>query len=562
MEVISRQRLVLLFFLFSSLFLFFYIRLAYLQFFHPRQLGDTARKQARLIQELPPFRGRILDRNGAELALDLRTYSLGANARKMKNKKQTARSLSQILGLTEQYILDRLYRDRQFIWIARKLSKDQMTQIQALGISELEFRPEWKRIYPNKDAASHVIGFTGLDHHGLDGIELFLDSYLKGIPGWKSTLKDAMQREVVSKQMDLVLPVDGYDVQLTLDVVIQHMADKYLAETVKKYNALAGAVIVMDAANGEILAMSNNPQFDSNAANQAAPEIRRNRAITDIYEPGSVFKIFTLAAALEENAASLEDKLYCERGTYRTGGRILHDVHAYDFLTIKEVIAKSSNIGTAKLAEKVGKDKLYYYIRKFGFGEKTGVDLHGEIDGILRPTKIWSKTSISSIAMGQEIGLNALQLAAATAAIANGGVLMKPIIIREIRDDSGRSIKKFDPQIKRRVISKKTADQVQEAMIAVVETGTGAKGGVKGLTVGGKTGTAQKIEPDGSYSHSHFVSSFGGFVHFPHRSIVIVVSIDDPRPQYYGGTVAAPVFSKIAQGIMEYWNVRPKEEVV
>ncbi len=555
-ERLPKRRFYTLFFILLGLFAVLLLRLAYLQFFHPINLSQTAERQSKLIQELEPFRGKIVDRKGEEMAIDLRLYSLGAQAKKIKNKGAVADKLAPILKMSRGTVLAKISRNKDFVWIVRQLDKSQSDAIAALKIKELELRPEWKRFYPNKEAAGHLIGFAGLDHAGLEGVEFMYDSYLKGISGWKSTVKDAKQHEVVSKQAELVLPVDGYDLVLTLDVVLQHAADKYLAETCKKYNAVGGVLAVMDPRNGDVLALANYPSFDPNRASQTDTDHRRNRSITDIYEPGSVFKIFTFAGAVEEGLVHVNDKIFCEYGKYRTGGRTLHDVHPYGALTVAEVLAKSSNIGTSKIAEKLGKERLHAYVRKFGFGQKTGIDLPGEISGLITPTKFWSAPSLSSVAMGQEVGLTGIQLIAATSAIANGGMLVKPRIVSEIRSSDGEVIKAYPPVVKRRVISESTSREVKEMMKKVVsKTGTGSLAIIDrpGVTIGGKTGTAQKIV-DGAYSHGHFVASFVGYVERGDKMVTILVSVDDPHPVYYGGSVAAPLFKKMAEKVLEYWR--------
>ncbi|MBF0253884.1 MAG: penicillin-binding protein 2 [Candidatus Omnitrophica bacterium] len=531
----------------------FWGRLGYLQFFHPRNLGETAKEQARLIREIPPFRGKILDRTREELAVDLRLYSLGVNARAVSDPDGLAERLETILGMEPSYLRDRLSRDKSFVWVARQLEEQQSEALRALNDPALELRSEWKRLYPNQDLAAHVMGFTGLDHYGLEGVELKYDSYLKGIPGWKATQKDAKQREVVARQSDFVLPVNGYDVTLSLDIVLQHLGEKALNAACEKHHAQSGSLVVMRASTGDVLVMANMPGFDPNAPGDADPEARRTRALTDMYEPGSVFKIFTVSGALNEKLVAPEEKIDCENGTYRTGGRVLHDVHGYGMLPVKDIVAKSSNIGTSKIAERLGKEGLYDYLKKFGFGEATGIDLPGEIPGVLRRPKDWSAPSLSCIAMGQEVGLTAIRLASAVGAIANGGILMKPRIVMDIRE-YGQIVKSFPVTPRRRVISPKTAEVMRAMMTLVVREGTGKRADIPGAVVGGKTGTAQKIGPDGAYSHDHFFASFGGFVEKEGEMFTILVSIDDPHPYYYGGTVAAPVFREMAEAILDYWE--------
>ena len=560
-ERLEKRRLTLLCVAFPSVLLCLFTRLVYVQFFHPRDFAGRAQNQTKLVVPIPPYRGKIYDRNAREFAIDIQLDSLGAHAKDIKDRDALAGTLSKILGQDSRTVRERIARPKSFVWIARKISPQQSQAVRALKRHELELRKEWKRIYPNKETGSHIIGFTGLDHAGLEGIELVYDSFLKGVPGWKVTEKDAKQRELVSNETEVVLPVNGYDVHLAVDLVIQHLSDKVLEETCKKYRAAGGAVIVMDPVTGDILALSNYPGFDPNNLNGVKMHEVRNRAITDIYEPGSVFKIVTVSAVLEERAATLKDVFFCENGSWRTGGRVLHDVHPYGNLALEDVIAKSSNIGTVKAAMKLGGPKLHEYIKKFGFGERTEIPLPGESPGLLTNPKNWSATSISSIPIGQEIGLTALQLAGAVSAIANGGTLMKPRLVTRLTDADGPTVRDFPTTARRRVISEETAANVQKAMRKVVaEGGTGKLANIPGAEVGGKTGTSQKLDADGRYSHSDFIASFAGYVRKGDRLVTITVSIDNPKPVYYGGVVAAPLFSKLGQGILDYWQLGENPE--
>ncbi len=552
----QKRRLTLLCVAFPAVFFSLFSRLVYVQFFHPRDFAGRAENQSKLVVKIPPYRGKILDRVGRELALDIQLDSLGARSREVRDPESLARKLQPILGVELRFLLERLRRPKNFVWIARKISPAQSLAIRALKRPELELRKEWKRTYPNRETGSHVVGFTGLDHEGLEGIELVFDSYLKGVPGWKLTQKDAKQRELVSYESGLVLPVNGYDVHLSVDLVIQHLADKFLDETCRKYRALGGSLTVMDPRTGDILALANFPNYDPNDLNASKSGDVRNRAITDIYEPGSVFKIITLSAVLEEKRAALTDVFYCENGSFRTGGRVLHDVHPYGNLTLEDVIAKSSNIGTVKAAMRLGGPKLHECIKKFGFGERTEIPLPGESPGLLTNPRNWSATSMSSVPIGQEVGLTALQLASAVSAIASGGVLMKPRLVTRLADSEGQTVRENPPVPRRRVISEATARDVQRAMRkAVAPGGTGKLADIPGSEVGGKTETSQKIDAEGRYSHSDFISSFAGFIRKGDRLVTITVSIDNPKPVYYGGVVAAPLFAKLGQGILDYWQL-------
>ncbi len=508
---------------------------------------------------MQPARGRILDRKGRELALDVRLDSLYAVSREVKNKNSVAQSLTKILGLDSSEVLDRLERDKLFVWIARKLSMAKAEAIRRLKIHGLDFVKESLRVYPKGETACQLIGFTDIDNNGLEGVELYYNSFLKGVPGWRLALKDAKQRELISKEIEMVAPVDGYNLHLTIDEVIQALTEKELDAMCHKYNAVGGSVIVMDPQTGDILAMANWPLYDLNNAKKSTMNQRRNRSVTDIFEPGSVFKAFTLAAILEEKAVGLDEKFDCERGAWAVAGKVLHDHKGHGIMTFREVIEKSSNIGTVKAAMRLGAAKLYKHMRGFGFGEKTGISLAGEVNGLVPHPKSWSRSSIINIPIGQGVAVTSLQLVSAFSAIANNGVLMRPRILTAIDDQEGQRIKTYDPQPVRQVISKETALQVRAVLEGVVSRGTGKKAKVPGFKAAGKTGTAQKILADGSYSHDHFIGSFVGFVPYDEPKIVISVSIDEPKPVYYGGEVAAPVFAKVASGILAYWQISQQE---
>ncbi|MFT5207068.1 MAG: cell division protein FtsI (penicillin-binding protein 3) [Candidatus Omnitrophota bacterium] len=535
-----------------AFFIFLSLRLTYLQTFNATSLSAKAESQGRLIQELSPFRGRILDRNGEELAVDVQLYSLAANPRRTKNPEYLAQELSRLLNLPIEFVRGRLLRDKEFVWIKRQLSSEETEEIQSMDFDELILRPEWKRVYPNGELASQVIGFANIDNVGLEGIEARYESYLKGVAGYKSSIKDVRRREVVSRQRVLVMPTDGFDIQLTLDSVLQHAADKLLAQACKKYRALGGSLIVMDAVNGDVLALSNSPRTNLNEPRGSDASKRRNRAITDMFEPGSIFKLITMSAALAEKVVKQNDIVFCENGQWRTGGRLLHDAHPYGDLSVIDVLVKSSNIGTAKIAKKIGKEKLYAMIKRFGFGNRTGIDLPGEINGLITHPKNWSATSISSVPMGQEVGVTAIQMVSAVSAIVNGGLLPKPRIVAHIGPRDGEAVKTFSPEIQRRVISEEVSEIVKNMMVQVVQRGTGRRARVEGELVGGKTGTAQKIDENGAYSHSSFISSFAGFIERDGRIFAILATIDDPKPQYYGGTVAAPIVGAMAKVIANY----------
>lgn len=514
---------------------------------------------------MQPARGKILDRNERELALDVRLDSLYAVSREIKNKDRVADALTGILGLNRPFIMDRLNRDKLFVWISRKLPASKSEAVRRLKVDGLDFVKESQRVYPKGETACHLIGFTGIDNDGLEGIEARYNSFLKGVPGWRLAQKDAKQRELISKEIQMVPPVDGYNIHLTIDEVVQAIAEKELGETCRKYRAKGGSAIVMDPKTGDILAMATYPSFDPNNPGSSKIENRRNRAITDMFEPGSIFKIFMLAGILENKVFGLEEKFHCENGSWSVAGKVLHDHHGYGVLTFREVIEKSSNIGTVKGSMRLGADRIYKTIRAFGFGERTGIALQGEINGIVPHTRAWSRSSIINIPIGHGVAVTPLQMAQAVSAIANNGLMMKPRILRYIDDPDGRVIENYEPEPVRQVISKEAALQVRSVMEGVVNRGTGKKAKVSGFRAAGKTGTAQKILPNGTYSHSDFIASFVGLVPYDDPKVVITVSVDEPRPVYYGGEVAAPCFARIAEAVLAYWQISPQivpEEVV
>ncbi len=509
---------------------------------------------------MQPARGKIVDRKGRELALDVRLDSLYAVPREMKDAQKPILSsqLSKILGKSREEISTHIDKDKLFVWIARKIMPAKAEAVRRLKEPTLGFVKESMRVYPKGQTACHLVGFTDIDNNGLEGIELHYNSFLKGVPGWRLGQRDAKQRELISKEVEMVPPVDGYNVHLTIDEVIQSLTERELSATCEKFNASGGSIIVMDPKTGDILAMANYPLYDLNNAKKSSTDERRNRAVTDLFEPGSVFKIFTLSAVLENKAVGLDEKFNCEQGSWAVAGKVLHDHHGHGMLTFREIIEKSSNIGTVKAAMRIGAEKLYKTIKQFGFGDRTGIVLAGEVSGIVPSPKNWSRSSIINIPIGQGVALTPLQLASAVSAIANDGLLMRPRIISHIDDNDGRIMKSFDPEPIRQAVSKETALQVRSVLLGVVsDHGTGKKAIVKGFKAAGKTGTAQKLLPGGAYSHDQFIASFVGFVPYDEPKVVITVSIDEPHPVYYGGDVAAPAFSRLAASILAYWEISP-----
>ncbi len=552
-----RQRSKAVFLLFIILLVFCIARLLFIQFFRSKYLAGIANKQHNLFVELEPLRGTIYDCNLKSQALNLPADSLYASPNEIKDpdKEIIIRQLSAILNLDQSYLRERLSRKKSFVWIERKITPEQAEVIKKLNIKGLGLLKESKRSYPNSYLASHILGFAGLDNSGLEGMEVYYDKYLKGDAGWAIFLRDARQ-----KKLDLwekmVLPKDGYNLVLTIDEVIQYIAERELDKAFKTFHAKGASIIVMDPHTGAILALANRPTYDLNQHSDVSKDQMRNRAICDLFEPGSVFKIVTASAAIEEKKVNEEDRFFCENGSYRVANHILHDHQPHGWLTFRQVIEESSNIGTTKVAQILGPDIIYKYIKLFGFGSKLGIDLPGEISGMSKEPRFWSKTSIGAIPIGHEVGVTALQLVSAISVIANGGQLMKPYIIQEIRDKSGETIKKFSPALIHKSISLDTTWRVKKILAGAVEEGTGKLAKITGITAAGKTGTAQKLEPNGTYSHNKFIASFIGFAPVEDPVIAVVVTVDEPHPYYFGGVVAAPVFKNVVSDVIKYLKTK------
>ncbi|MDD5432185.1 MAG: penicillin-binding transpeptidase domain-containing protein [Candidatus Omnitrophica bacterium] len=556
----SRRRSQAVFLFFFIFFILCIARLFYVQFFRSEFLADIANKQHNLFVELEPVRGTIFDSNFKPQAQNLSVDSLYAspNECKEKDKEIIVRQLSNILNLNPGFLKERLSRKKSFVWLARKITPEQSSAIKKLNLKGLGFLRESKRSYPNGYLASQIIGFAGIDNNGLEGVELCYDKYLKGEAGWAIFLRDARQKRLDIWQK-MVLPKDGDHLVLTIDEVIQYIAERELDKAYKTYHAKGASIIVMDPYTGAILALASRPTFDLNNHSNVSKDQIRNRAICDMFEPGSVFKIVTASAAIEEKKVNEQDRFFCENGVYRVGPHLLHDHKAHGWLTFREVVEQSSNIGTTKVAQILGPEIVSRYVKRFGFGSKLGIDLPGEISGVAKEPRQWSKISIASIPIGQEVGVTALQLTSAISVIANGGKLMKPYIIREVRSKDGEVLGKNSPVLIRQVISADTAARVKKMLTGVVEEGTGKLAKMEGFSAAGKTGTAQKLEPNGTYSHSKFVASFIGFAPAEDPMLAIVVCVDEPHPVYFGGVVAAPVFRNVSSDAIRYLKTNPAQ---
>ncbi len=547
---LSRRRYWLLIAAVTALFFLVFYQLYQLHVLRRDSILNIAERQHQLKIEIPPHRGQILDRGGKELAISLKVPSIFAVPRTIPHhhKEQLAKQVSEILGLKKEFVLERLYRDKAFIWLKRKVTLEEAKKIRALKTSAFGIVDEYKRFYPNGHHLAQVLGIVNIDNQGMEGIEFTLNEELQGRAGVRYTKRDALGREIKALEKKTIPSLDGNKIYLTIDQHIQYLAERSLDKAFKKWNAKAASAVVMEAKTGKIVAIVNRPTFDPNDFSKSNMEMRRNRAVTDMYEPGSIFKIVPAGAVLNEGKATTQQMFFCENGEYHYGSHTLHDVHAYGRLSFEEIIVKSSNIGTVKIAALLKPDIFQKYIRDFGFGEKTGIDLPGEASGFTNPPHRWSKTSPYNIPMGHEILVTLMQMASAMAVVANGGDLVTPYIVDRIEDQNGVVLKQRNPEIQGKVLSPETSKRMREILVRVVEEGTGKNAKIKGVSVGGKTGTAQKVLPDGKgYSHDDFMSSFVGFAPAEDPMLVMAVVLDDPGPKYYGGTVAAPVFKEVME---------------
>src|SRR5438874_9024691 len=486
-------------------------RLGYLQLFlHSEYMARAQRQQQRVI-EITPKRGAIYDRNMHPLAMSIPVDSAFAVPSELGDQQLAARLISGVLGIPREVLEARFESSHSFMWIARKLPPDKKDAVEALNLKGIYFQKENQRIYPKRDLAAHVLGFVDLDEKGLGGIEYGLDGQIRGKSEKIVVMADARQRwfDGVEAQRER-----GADVVLTLDEQIQYIAERELAVAITKTHALAGSVVVMNPNNGEILALANWPKFNPNTANEASAEARMNRAVTALYEPGSTFKLITLAAAFDQGIVRPEEVFDCENGAVYVAGHRIRDPKPFGLLTVSGILAQSSDVGAIKIALRLGAPKFYDYIRAFGFGQLTVVDLPGESKGLVRLLENWSAVSIGSISMGQEVGVTPVQLVTAVSSIANGGLLYQPHVVAELlREnkalpaDSLRAL--AEP---RRVIRPETAATLRRLMEGAVLNGTGKLAHLDGWTAAGKTGSAQKIDPaTGRYSHTQLIASFTGF---------------------------------------------------
>ncbi len=546
---------------FLLMFLAIVVRAFQLQILQGEKLKRLGERQRLKEWIVLPKRGTILDRAGEPLALSLEAQSVYARPRRIKEPESAVRSLAQALDMNQAEVQQKLKTEKPFVWLKRQIAPKEAERIKALNLEGVGMSYEPNRYYPQGELAGQVVGFVGRDSQGLEGVELYYDAYIRGERGSPIIEQDALGRRVLAQGLDEVEIPPGADIHLTLNTSIQHVAEKQLEATITKYRAKAGIAIVVEPFTGEVLALANYPFFNPNDFTRLSSIQWRNRSVTDSFEPGSTFKVILAAAALEEEVVGKEDLFYCEFGKYAFAGKTIHDTHEYGWLPFYRIIQYSSNIGVTKVAEKLKKDRYFKYIDKFGFGKLTRIDIPGEAAGVVRSPDSWSPVDLATHAFGQGIAVTPIQLVMAYSAIANGGFLMKPFVVRRVVAPSGEILLQNQPHVTRRVVSEKTARLLTSILKgAVSDGGTGLMASVEGFEVAGKTGTAQK--PDlahGGYSGRKRVASFVGFVPADDPRLVLLVIVDEPEGSVYGGVVAAPAFRNIAQSALRYLGIVPDQ---
>lgn len=533
------------------------IRLVELQVIETASLSQKALRQQQTAVELPASRGGIFDRRGRELALSTPVYSIGVFSDRVRDPERLADMLAAVMEIDREALLGRM-KTGGFQWVKRFVSPGEADRVRAMEFDILHFESEPKRYYPHGEIAAHVVGTVSVDHVGQAGLEQRFDRRLRGEPGLAVMQFDAHQnrygRQLVRR------PVAGQGLELDLDLNIQSFAQMELESAVRETKSEAGTVVIMDPANGEILAMANWPVFDPNSLVRTVAEVenQRNFAVSYMVEPGSTFKVLTAAAALEEGMVATDDVFDCEMGGIWIGGRRIRDHRPFGELTMPQVLMNSSNVGIIKIGYRLGEQPMYTYLRRFGFGSPTGVELPGESAGLVRPVERWSKSSLASLAMGQEVGVTAVQMARLLAVVANGGLLVQPRIVRGVRGPDGHA-EAFEHEPPVRVLSSRTAATMKGILEQVVKGGTGRLAAIPGYRVGGKTGTAQMINPvSRSYADGVYLASFYGFVPVNDPVLVGVAMLYNPRGSlYYGGRIAAPLFQKVARRALRYLSVPP-----
>lgn len=527
------------------------LRLVYLQIFRYGEFEQRAQRQQQRTTEVAARRGIIYDRSGRELAMSVSVDSVFAVPADIPDLAGTISLVARITKADPRELLAKCQAARTFCWLARKADAETADRIRAMNLRGIYFQKESKRFYPKRELAAQVLGYVGMDDEGLSGIERADDDDLRGKPGRLLISVDARRKWFGSVEKQ---PDPGENVVLTIDEKIQYIAERELETAMQQTHAESGTVVVQNPKTGEILALANRPTFNPNLARDITPQKLKDHAVSDVYEPGSTFKVVTIAAALEEKLTRPDEVFDCQMGSIVINGMRIRDSKPHGLLTVAGVLAESSDVGAIKIALRLGEERFYKYIRAFGFGQQTGIELPGETRGLTKPLNRWSKVSIGAISMGQEIGVTPLQLVSMVSTIANDGVWTAPRIIAGTTEPQGApQMVAFHPGVQRRVISPMTAAEMKQMMEGVVLHGTGKKAILEGYSSAGKTGTAQKVDPaTHAYSHTKYVGSFAGFAPVNDPAITVAVILDSAVGLHQGGQVAAPVFQRVAQQVLEY----------
>jgi penicillin-binding protein 2 len=548
---ISNLRLYLL-----AAFLFLWcggicLRLVYLQIFRYGSFEQRAQHQQQRTVEVSARRGIIYDRAGRELAMSISVDSVFAVPTEIPDLAGALSLISRITKADPRELLARCKASRTFCWVARKADSETADRIRSLNLRGIYFQKEPKRFYPKGELAAQVIGYVGTDDEGLSGIEREFDDQLRGRPGQMLISVDARRKWFGSVEKQ---PEPGQNVVLTIDQQIQYIAERELATAIEQTHAVSGTVIVENPHTGEILALANRPTFNPNLTREITPDKLKNHAVSDVYEPGSTFKLVTISAALEEKLTTPKEVFDCQMGSIVINGMRIHDSRPHGLLSVADVLAESSDVGSIKIGMRLGDDRFYKYIRGFGFGQQTGIELPGETRGLTKPPSRWSKVSFAAISMGQEIGITPLQLAGLISTMANDGMRVAPrIVAATTAPQSTPQTIAFQAKEQQRVLTSFTAAQMRQMMQGVVLHGTGTKAMLEGYSTAGKTGTAQKVDPaTHAYSHTKYVASFAGFAPINNPAITVAVILDSAVGLHQGGQVCAPVFHRVAQQVLEY----------
>jgi cell division protein FtsI (penicillin-binding protein 3) len=527
-------------------------RLYFLQVVHSSDLRTRAEKQQQQALDISPRRGIIYDRNNKELAISIKVDSVFAVPGEITDRVQTSKVLSEITGIPKAELLGRFDTDKSFLWIKRKISAAEANAIRKAKLTGIYFQKEDQRFYPNRELAAHVLGYVNMDEDGIGGLEYKYNDIVRGEPGRVVVRADARRHRYDSTEQPTV---PGANLVTTIDSHIQYIVEKEIKVAEEQTRAAGISVIAMDPRSGEILAMANYPQFNPNEYGKYPPSAWINRAVSQTYEPGSTFKILTVGSALEERLTTPDEMIDCLMGSIVLANHRIHDHKPYGLLSVQDIIKNSSDVGAIKLGLRLGPDRFYSYIQRMGFGRATSIDLPGEERGLTRPPSRWSGISIGSISMGQEIGVTPLQIISMVSAVANGGILYRPFVVKRIQHPTS-GITETDPHGER-VLSTETTADLRQMLEVVVTDGTAKSGKLEGYTAAGKTGTAQKIDATGHYSKTKYVASFAGFVPASNPMIAMIVVVDEAVGLHQGGQVAAPIFKRIAEQTMRYMSVPP-----